>query len=259
MGRVFLPEEDQPDRNGVALLSDRLWRSRFGADPNILGKTIALDGTGRKVIGIMLAGFTFPYDAELWLPVAVGDDPHNSFFRPVVGRLRPGVSPRQAQEELEAFANHVPLGADERSGMASEILPLKDLLSGNIRKSLLIFMGAVAFVLLIACANVANLLLMRGASRRQEIAVRAALGASRPRLIRQLLTESTLVSLAGGAAGILLAVWGVPALLSLAPKGRIPRIEEIHIDRWVLAATFGIAAFTGILFGLAPRLPVDQA
>jgi predicted permease len=251
IGRVFLPEEDRADRNGVALLSDKLWRSRFDADPNILGRTIALDGIGRKVIGVMPAGFTFPYDAELWLTVAVGADlPHNSFFRPVVGRLRPGVSAQQAQAELEAFAQHIP--SDEKNGTKSEILPLKDLLTGNIRKSLLIFMGAVAFVLLIACANVANLLLMRGASRRQEIAVRAALGAGRRRLIRQLLTESTLVSLAGGAAGILLAIWGVPALLSLAPKGKIPRLEEIHIDAWVLAATFGIAVLTGILFGLAP-------
>jgi predicted permease len=252
MGRVFLPEEDRPDRNGVTLISDKLWRSRFGADPNILGKTVKLDGADRKVIGIMPAGFTFPYDAELWLPVAVGDDPHNSFFRPVVGRLRPGVSAQQAQAELEAFAQHTSKGPGEKEGLTPEILPLKDLLTGSIRKSLLIFMGAVAFVLLIACANVANLLLMRGASRRQEIAVRAALGAGRSRLIRQLLTESTLVSLAGGAAGIVLAVWGVPALLGLAPKDKIPRIEEIHIDGWVLAATFGMAVFTGILFGLAP-------
>jgi putative ABC transport system permease protein len=256
IGRVFLPEEDQPDRNGVALLSDKLWRSRFGADPNILGRTITLDGIGRRVIGIMPAGFMFPYEAELWLPLAVGDDPHNSFFRPVVGRLRPGVSAQQAQAELEAFAQHIP--SDEKSGMASEILPLKDLLSGNIRKSLLIFMGSVAFVLLIACANVANLLLMRATSRRQEIAVRAALGASRRRLIGQLLTESTLVSLAGGAAGIQLAVWGVPALLGLAPKGRIPRLEEIHIDGWVLAVTLGLSVFTGILFGLAPAFQATR-
>jgi predicted permease len=254
IGRVFLPEEDQPDRNGVALLSDKLWRSRFGADPNILGKTIKLDGAARKVIGVMPPSFTFPFDSELWLPMAVGDDPHNSFFRPVAGRLKPGVSAQQAQAELQAFAEHIPKSTDDKNGLASEILPLKDLLTSKIRKSLLIFMGAVAFVLLIACANVANLLLMRGASRRQEIAVRAALGAGRRRLIRQLLTESTLVSLAGGAAGILLAVWGVPALLRLAPKGRIPRVEEIHIDGWVLAATFGLAAFTGILFGLAPAL-----
>jgi predicted permease len=257
MGRVFLPDEDQPGRNGVALLSDKLWRSRFGADPNILGKTIALDGTGRKVIGIMPAGFSFPYDAELWLPVAVGDDPHNSFFRPVAGRPRPGVSPPQAQAELEAFARHTPLGPGE-SGLVAEILPLKDLLTGSIRKSLLIFMGAVAFVLLIACANVANLLLMRGAARRHEIAVRAALGAGRLRLIRQLLTESTLVSLAGGAAGILIAVWGVPALLGLAPAGRIPRLEEIHIDASVLAVTFGLAAITGILSGLAPAFQATR-
>lgn len=253
MGRGFLAEEERASGTGTVILSEKIWRSRFGADPNILGKTIALDGNSRRVIGIMPSGFNFPYAAELWLPLAVEGDGHNSYFRPVVGRLRPGASQAQAFAELEAFVQHLPRGRGESPNeMIAEILPLKDLLVGNIRNSLLIFMGAVAFVLLIACANVANLLLMRGASRRQEIAVRAALGARRRRLIRQLLTESTLVSLGGGAAGMLLAFWGVPALLALAPEGRIPRVEEIHIDGLVLAFTLGVAVFTGILFGLPP-------
>jgi putative ABC transport system permease protein len=249
IGRMFLPQ----DNDAVALLSDKFWRIRFGADPNILGKTITLDGIGHRVIGIMPAGFKFPYDAEVWLPLAVGVSSHNAFFRPAIGRLRPSVSREQAQVELNALAKSLPVGSLERgTEMVAEILPLKDLLVGKIRKSLLIFLGAVAFVLLIACANVANLQLMRGSSRRQEIAVRTALGARRGRLIRQLLTESTLLSLGGAAVGILFAIVGAPALLSLAPIGSVPRIEEIHIDGWVLAFALGLGIFTVILFGLVP-------
>jgi predicted permease len=248
MGRAFFPKEER-----AALLSDKLWRSRFGADPDILGKTITLDGTAHNIIGVMPAGFAFPNDADLWLPLAVGIDPNNSYFRPAVGRLRPSFSEAQAQAELNAMAQRLPLDRGQsRSDMIAEILPLKDLLVGKIRKSLLIFMGAVAFVLLIACANVANLLLMRGTSRRQEIAVRTALGARRGRLIRQLLTESTLLSLGGAAAGIFVAMAAVPALLALAPAGRIPRIAEIHIDAKVLAFALGLGILTGILFGLVP-------
>jgi putative ABC transport system permease protein len=253
MGRAFLSEEEK-NASHVALLSEKLWRGRFGADPNILGKTIVLDGAGYGVIGVMPAGFTFPNDAAVWLPLAVGADPGNSYFRPAFGRLRPFVSPQQAQAELDAFVQHLPGNAKSKKETIAEILPLKDLLVGQIRKSLLIFMGAVAFVLLIACANVANLLLMRGTSRRQEMAVRTALGARRGRLMRQLLTESTLVSLGGATAGIILAIVGVPVLLALAPAGKVPRVEEIHIDGAVLTFATGLGVFTGILFGFAPAL-----
>jgi putative ABC transport system permease protein len=253
IGRAFASDEAQPGRDHVVLIGDRLWRSRFDADRRIVGKTILLDGVGHTVAGVMPAGFEFPSKAEMWMPMAVTAMPGRSMIAPVVGRLKPGVSPRQALAELESIADALPLGPREkRREMAARILPLKELLVGNIRKSLLIFLGAVAFVLLIACANVANLLLMRAASRQQEVAVRAALGAGRGRLIRQLLTESTLVSLAGGAAGILLAVWGVPVLLALAPSGEIPRAQEIHIDGWVLAFTFCVSVLTGFVFGLAP-------
>jgi predicted permease len=255
MGRAFLPEEERHGSNRVVLLSDKIWRSRFGADPKILGKAITLDGIAYSVIGVMPVDFAFPHEAALWLPLEVGGDPGNFYTRAVVGRLRPQASQQQAQAELEAIAKHLPpLPVARRESMVAEVLPMKDLVVGKIRKSLLIFMGAVAFVLLIACANVANLLLMRGSSRQREIAVRNALGASRGRVIRQLLTESTLLSLGGAAAGILLAMLGVPALLALAPAAGVPRIEEIHIDGWVLTFALLLGAFTGILFGLAPAL-----
>jgi putative ABC transport system permease protein len=252
LGRTFLPKEDQPGRDAVAMLGDKLWRNRFGADARIVGKTITLDGVAHTVIGVMPPGFTFPSDAELWRPMAVRIDSHNSMSRPVVGRLKAGISQQQAQAALEAFAAGLPPESDGRREMTPRIVPLKESLVGDSRKSLLIFAGAVAFVLLIACANVANLLLMRAASRQQEVAMRSALGAGRWRLIRQLLTESTLVSLCGGAAGMLLALWGVPGLLALAPGGKIPRVAEIQIDGWAFAFTFGISLLTGIVFGLAP-------
>ncbi len=220
-----------------------------------MGKKIVVDGIGRTVIGVMPAGFAFPADAGLWLPLEVGADPGNFYFRPCIGRLRPDVSPRQALAELKTLVTRFPVepGSD-RNGMSAEVLPLKEMLVGQIRKSLLVFLGAVAFVLLIACANVANLLLMRGSLRRQEMAVRTALGANRGRLIRQLLTESILISFAGAATGMMLAVFGVQALLALAPAGRVPRIEEIHMDAAVLAFALGLGALTGVLFGLLPAL-----
>jgi putative ABC transport system permease protein len=258
-GRSFLAEEDQPGRDQVVVLGGALWRNRFGADPKILGKTVKLDGIDHTVIGIMPAGFNFPYRAEAWTPFGPPIDAHNSMMLPIVGRLKPGVSPRQAQAELEAVTHRFSLmPGEERNDLAPRILPLKELLVGDVRESLLIFAGAVAFVLLIACANVANLLLARASGRQQEMAVRAALGAGRWRMVRQLLTESALVALAGGAAGILLALWGVPALLALAPDGTIPRTEMVRIDAWVLAFTFGVSLITGIVFGLAPAFQATR-
>jgi predicted permease len=253
LGRSFVPQEERT--GNTAILSDSLWRGRFHSDPEIVGKTLTLEGKKCSVIGVMPPGFTFPGAVDLWLPLQVGGDPGNSYFRPVFGRLRASVSLPQARAEFDTLAPHLPIGPRERRNqMLAEVLPLKDLLTRNIQSSLLIFMGAVAFVLLIACANVANLQLMRGAARRQEIAVRAALGARRGRLIRQLLTESVMVSMAGAAAGILLTAAAVPALLALAPEGRVPRANEIHIDVPVLGFAVLLGALTGILFGLFPAL-----
>jgi predicted permease len=254
MGRGLRPED-----NHTVLLGNNLWRSRFGADPGILGKTITLDGVGHAVAGVMPPGFNFPGDSEIWTPLVVQTNPHNSTVRPVIGRLKPGVLPSQAQAELETIARRLPLmHGEERSDFTARVIRLKDSLVGNVQTSLLIFAGAVAFVLLIACANVANLLLIRATSRRQEISVRAALGASRWRLIRQLLTENTMVSLAGGTAGTLLAMVAVPALLALAPLGKIPRMEEIHIGPEVLAFTLGISVLTGLVFGFVPAWDVTR-
>lgn len=255
MGRTFLPEEERQGNNRVALLSDKIWRNRFGANPNIVGRTVTLDGAQYSVVGVMPAGFSFPHEAALWLPLAVGTDPGNTYLRPVVGRLRSSVSRHQAWAELEALARNLPsVPGTSRENMVAEILPLNDLLVARIRKSLLIFMGAVAFVLLIACANVANLLLMRGTGRQREIAIRNALGASRSRVICQLLTESTLLSLSGSIAGILLAILGVRALLILAPAAGVPRLDEIHIDTGVLTFALVLGAFMGTLFGFVPAL-----
>src|SRR6266481_3100839 len=254
IGRGFVAGEGEPGRNEVVVLSDELWKERFASDPGILGKIIQLDGVGHAVIGVMPPGFAFP-GAKAWMPLAIRFDGHNSFTRPVVGRLKPDVLPQQAKAEVETFAGHLPLGPGENERMP-QIIPLRDLFVAKIRPSLVVFTGAVSFVLLIACANVASLFLVRAAGRGQEMAVRSTLGAGRWRLVRQLLTESTVLSLVGGVAGLLLAFWGVPALLALAPAGKIPRTEMVRIDGWVLAFTFGISTITGMLFGLAPAFQV---
>ena len=258
MGRGFVAGEGEPGRDNVAVLSDQLWKERFGSNPAILGRTIQLDGVGHTVVGVMPPGFTFP-GAKAWMPLAIRFDGQNSYTRPVVGRLRAGIPPQQAQAELETFAERLPLGTGEsRNDRLPQIIPLKDLLVANIRPSLLVFAGAVAFVLLIACANVANLFLARAIGRGQEMALRRTLGASRWRLVRQLLAESTLISLIGGAAGILLAFWSVRALIALAPAGKVPRLEMIRIDGWVLAFTFGLSVITGVVFGLTPAFQATR-
>jgi predicted permease len=257
-GRAFGAGDDQPGRDNIAILSDALWRSRFHADPAIAGKAIVLDGTPRTIAGVMPAAFGFPHDAEVWTPKEIRFDPHQTMMAPVIGRLKPGVTREQARAELDAVLPPV-TDAEADGSWASEVLPLKDLIVGDIRRPLEILAGAVLFVLLIACVNVANLLIARASSRDREMAMRAALGASRARIARQLLTESMLLGVAGGVCGVLLATWLVPALLALAPAGRIPRLESIRLDGSVLGFALAVSILTALLFGLVPALRITRS
>jgi putative ABC transport system permease protein len=257
LGRLFDSSESEGAGAPVAILSETLWRTRFGADSGVLGRTITLDGTSYVIVGVMPPQFSFPPDAGLWVPADMRIDPHLVMMRPVMGRLRPGTTAAQALAELMTLSREFSLMPDEhRENMVARVYPLNTFLVGNAQRSLLVLAGAVAFVLLIACANVANLLLMRGAARRQDVAIRAALGAGRARLVRQLLTESTVLFLAGAAAGVPLAFAGMRGLLALAPAGTIPRTQDIRMDTGVLLFTFGVALVTGLAFGLPPALVV---
>ena len=251
-GRTFGAGEDQAGRNALVALGDALWRSRFSADQGVVGRSIRLNGVQHTIVGVLPAGFDFPNRADLWTPLEVRNDANVSFARPVVARLRADVDMAQANGWFGGLAAR--LEVTDRDDFRAQVQPLNAYLTGRIRTTLLVFAGAVAFVLLIACANVANLLLMRGATRGQEIAVRASLGAGRRRLVGQLITENLVIAVLGGAAGTLLAFIGVQALIALAPTGRIPRLEAIHVDGAVLAFTLLVALVTGLLFGTLPAL-----
>jgi putative ABC transport system permease protein len=261
LGRTFTPEEGNAGSDHVVVISDRLWRGRFGADANILRQSVRLEAEPYAIIGVMPAGFDFPAGQDLWVPmkVVVPAEPWHA-AQPVVGRLRKGVSEREAQTELAALAHSFPMTkwdvdhGVKPSDYVARVVPLRELMIRDARRSLSIFALAVAFVLLVASVNLANLTLMRTASRAQEIAVRRSLGAGRGRLIRQLLTESTVLSLAGAIVGMALAVAGEHALLSLAPEGSIPLADNIHLDWRVLTFTLAAGLVSGLAFGLMPAL-----
>ena len=256
MGRVFSPTEDSPGAPRVMILGEGLWRERFAADEKILGRDVWLDGVSYTVIGVMPARLRL-LDARLWVPMAWdaatkevrgGHDPL------VMGRLAPGATPESAQREMTVLAERLARRYPEtNAGWGVLVSPLFEEVVGSVRRSLWILLGAACFVLLIACANVANLLLVRGVARARELAIRAALGASRARLVRQLLTESLLLSLLGGAVGLLVAFWGIDLLVSLGGLG-VPRSRETRIDVLVFAVALGSMVVTGLLFGLAPAL-----
>ena len=255
IGRTFTAAEEKPGDDHVVLLSDQFWRQRFGGARSVLGTSIVLDGVSYTVIGVMPPTFDFPHGVALWTPLAARPEPNIFFFRPVIARLSPGTSIEAARRELESTLARLPSTADEKPGtQITAVRPLVDLLVARAKPSLWIFSGAVSFVLLIACANVANLLLIRASTRRHEIGVRTALGAGRARIVRQLVTESALVACIGGAAGLALSMWGVRVLLATAPDGRIPRGQDITVDWRVLGATFGVALVAGLVCGIFPAL-----
>ena len=263
LGRTFLPDDDKPSETGrVVVLSQSLFQKRFNSDPSILNQTITLSGVTFTVVGVMPAGFEFPIQndpVELWTTIAgdaAGKQPvtaqRGAHFLQVVGRLKPGVSVDQAQAEFTAIAARLEQQyPDTNTHRSLRVDSALSALVGDVRPTLLILLGAVACVLLIACANVANLLLARATSRHKEMAIRTALGASRMRVIRQLLTESVLLSLLGGAVGLLLAVWWSDLLIALG-KEDIPRAIQVGIDWRVLGFTLGVSLLTGLVFGLAP-------
>ena len=259
LGRNFRPEEDRPGAGPVAILGDGLWKRKFASSPDVLGKSVTLNANTYTIVGVAQGRITGLSTSDVYVPIGQWTDPtflnrRISMGMNSIGRLKPGVTLQQARADMDAIARNLAAAypdADKGRGIA--LVPLKTDIVGDLRSLLLVLMGAVGFVLLIACANVANLLLARSTGRAREFAVRSALGASPARIIRQLLTESVMLGIAGGAIGLLLAKFGTRALLTTLPD-TLPRSEEITLDSHVLLFTMGISIFTGVFFGLAPAL-----
>lgn len=261
LGRTFMPEEEQVGHDPVAVLSYGIWQRRYGSDPHIVGKSIPLDGKPFTVVGVMPRGFNFPEKAELWevLPFHLkGMTVRKAHFLRLVGRLKPNVKLDQAQAEMDVMSGQLAQQyPDTNKGYGLRLVALNEKIIGNISSTLFMLLGAVGFVLLLACANVANMLLARAAGRQKEIAIRTALGARRSRLLRQLLTESVFLAMLGGFAGTLLAFVGIKLLLAVT-SSNVPRLEEVTLDGRVLLFSFGISIITGLIFGLVPALQASR-
>jgi predicted permease len=260
LGRVFRGGDDVPGASDIAVIGFTLWRDRFRGDSGIIGQSVTIDGYRKTIVGVMPEGFDFPQHTVIWTPLAITVDARNHRFRPVIGRLAKNATLAGAKAELRLFAANADHDRSDRNAepSATAIVPLRDVVVGDVRTSLFVFTAAVGLVLLIACSNVSNLMLLRAAARAQELGVRAALGASRTRLIRQLLTESLIVAFAGGAIGLIVAYAGVALLLAAAPAGLLPRTSEIHVDLTVLAVTLLTCLLAGTMSGTAPAIGASR-
>jgi len=260
-GRLFSPEEQKPGGAGAVAISYSYWQSHFGANANALGQGVRMLGKSFRITGVLPPRFHFPNQTDIWMPanvVSPETESRGAHNYRVVGRLKPGVSLEQAQAQMAAIGARLEQQyKDSNTGKSVAVTRMRDEMVRNVKLTLYLLLGAVALVLLIGCANVANLLLARATARTREIAIRAAVGASRGRIVRQLIVESMVLALIAGAAGLLLAKWGSDALVALAP-GNVPRLAETGIDGWVLAFTLGISVAASLLFGLAPALQISR-
>lgn len=262
LGRTFQEGDDKPGGPRVVVLTYGMWQRTFGADPGIVGKPLTFNGDSYTIVGVLPASFQFALrNADMWRPYQPTDSQRTRrglHGTNLIGRLKPGVTAAQAQAELSVIAKRIEQeNAGSHAGTAMKVVPLQETVVGQVKPVLLVLLAAVGFVLLIACANVASLLLTRSLTRQKEVAIRAALGASRWRVIRQLLTEAVLLSVVGGLAGLLIAYWGVGGVVAMLPDNQVnalPFLRSLQIDKTILLFSFGLSLLTGIVFGLAPAL-----